>query len=207
MIDAPRTFLNGFQHAFERQDNIAGNQFYVSKYQYDTDNGRNYAYHQGQKIHSGQMGSCVQGLLTDGSVEGIDIGIHGIGEGCHIAVGQGIGILGLVAGAGTDQAHQCVPERIIVGKKGFIPGTVFGAHIGFIFRKHVIQKRLVCLDLPDQNNHGIVIRCNDMAQGHFVNIHGRLADFGQPAFSFHIIIGDIGGAGIYIADIDNGKNI
>ncbi len=46
-----------------------------------------------------------------------------------------------------------------------------------------------------------------MAESHFMNIHGRLGDFRQPAFAIHIIIGNIGGVCIYIVDIDKGKNI
>ncbi len=38
-------------------------------------------------------------------------------------------------------------------------------------------------------------------------IHGRLADLSQMVLPIHIVVCDIGSAGIHITDIGNGKDI
>ena len=38
-------------------------------------------------------------------------------------------------------------------------------------------------------------------------VHGGLADFRQPAFAVHIIIGDIGGICVHVMYTDDGKNV
>ena len=94
----------------------------------------------------------------------------------------------------------------IVRQQRFIlrPGFVY--HMIRIFRKHIIQSGLLLLDLLYKDDHCIVIRGDDMAERHFMYVHGGLADLCQPALAVHIIIGNIGGACIHVPYIKNRRN-
>ncbi len=148
-----------------------------------------------------------QRLRADRFVQGINIRFHGIGAVRRIAVSQGIGILRLVACTGTYQPYKCMLEGGIIVQKRFIPRLVLLYDKLSVLREHVVQKRLFLLNLLNQENHGVIIRSHDMAQGHLVYVHGCLAYFSQPFFAFHIVVRDVGGACVYITDINNRKNV
>ena len=104
------------------------------------------------------MGSGLQGLCADGGVQGINIRFHGVGALRRVSVGQGIGILGFMAGAGAYQADQSMFEIGIVIQKRFVLCLVFLYYKLCILRQHIVQLRLFLLDLLDQADHGIIVR-------------------------------------------------
>ena len=98
-------------------------------------------------------------------------------------------------------------KRIIIGQKGFIHSLILWHDIGFIFHQHLVQEGFLLFDLLNQENHGIVVRGHNVAESHLVDVHGGLADVGQPVIAGHVIVGNPGCTCIDVVNIDNGKNI
>ncbi len=98
-------------------------------------------------------------------------------------------------------------EGSIIRQKRLVPRPLLRQQPALIFGKHAVQNRLFLLDLLYQGYHRIIIGGDNMAQRHFMYILGGQADLRQPAFAVHEIINNIGGARIYLADIDHGKNV
>lgn len=103
------------------------------------------------------MGSGLPGLGVEGCVQGVDIRSHGIGVLRHIAVGQGIGVLGLVACTGAYQVDEGMFEFGVIVQKGFVLGPVLLYDKSLVLREPGVQKRFLFLDLLNQEDHSIII--------------------------------------------------
>ena len=77
----------------------------------------------------------------------------------------------------------------------------------FIGFQHAVQKGFLLLDLLNKNNHGLIVGGHNMAQSHLVDGHGSLVDLCQAALGIHVVVGDGGGAGVYISDIYDGQYV
>jgi hypothetical protein len=54
-------------------------------------------------------------------------------------------------------------EGGVVGQQGVVQGTVRLCDMAFVFRQHFIQKLFLLLDLLYENDHGVVVRSDNVA--------------------------------------------
>ena len=68
-----------------------------------------------------------------------------------------------MARAGAYQMDQGMLEGGIVLQQGVILRPVVLYYECLVLREHIVQKRFFLLDLPDQEDHGVIIRGHDVA--------------------------------------------
>ena len=112
-----------------------------------------------------------------------------------------------MAGAGADQMYQRMFKGIVIRQEQFILLLFFRPYMALVRSGHFVQEGFFFFDLLYKGNHGVIICSNNMAQGHFMYLHGGLAELCKLALAVHIIIRNGSRAFVHITDIQDGKDI